>query len=253
MTESEQAKALQAAFPTEPVSDALRTRVENLTPLAPVVTGYKFKFRHAFAAFAVLWIGHNVPATIERWRITNPRPSYNQTWHTATDGKRFLSTELWHKNRKLRIQRYSPVDGKLESIEIEGKYHYIFDVKRGVITLYKWEGDRAHYQKTQSLVQLLSLLFFRTRFTHRSEYSRSNFTPKYDPTTDTYSLCDQSGQILSSTSYSTPIPDALFVPNYPSGIPVFRPRSQDNYVISPLNVLAAFQREAQASFLGQRP
>ena len=41
MIEPEIEASLNAAFPTEPVSDALKQRVENLTPLAPVVTGYK--------------------------------------------------------------------------------------------------------------------------------------------------------------------------------------------------------------------
>ncbi len=226
MTESEQAKALEAAFPTDPVSDALRQRVENLTPLAPIVTGYKFKFRHALAAFTVLWIGHNVPTAIKVWNLRTSAPtSYEQLWIEPKDGKRVLHSEVWRKGNNCLYHRHAVTGIQKESLSYASNSNQlIYYPNTKSATIQNLNLTMSPLVKKIRILEIVALLMFRAK-DNRTNYPMNGQTSSVIETPSGYQILDNKERYLivrhnpsKSTmlfKYDMKIEDDIFTPKLP--------------------------------------
>ncbi|WP_394796164.1 hypothetical protein [Armatimonas sp.] len=235
MTESEQTKALQAAFPTEPISDALKQRVENLTPLAPIVTGYKFKFRHAFATFAVLWIGHNVPTAIKVWNLRTSAPTrYQQLWIEPKDGKRILHSEAWSKGNNCLYHLHAVTGIQKESISYTSNSNqliYYPNTKSATIQNLNLTLTMPPLVKKIRILEIVALLMFRAK-DNRTNYPMNGQTSSVIKTLSGYEILDNKERyliVIHSASKSTmlfkydmEIEDDIFIPKLPKGTTIKR-------------------------------
>ena len=238
MNDTEIQNALKSAFPTEATSEALRARVESLTPLAPVVTGYRFKFRHAFAAFAVLWIGHNVPVALRD--VGMDSTSHQRTWkivpnparQAGAKGKdtRILSHEFWRKGN-LSKSHYFGISGRNNESITFGRDHVSY-------TYYPKYYPKTHQvfvfnqrprvtsplsKLRNKFITMLPILLLRTHDNRPTEYQNGkkvkvwrigSHTYYSDPSTEAIVQARFDNEI-SEIEVNIPIPDSLFAPDFP--------------------------------------
>lgn len=227
MTESDQTAALKSAFPTEPVPERLKTRIENLTPLPPTVTGYRFKFRHALAAFAVLWIGHNVPTAIWSAKASNFKIMHTKQWK-ITNGQKILRLEAWSNRNVMRVH-YLPIPGvQEERIEItKTGIKLRYEPHRNMIIKINTNYNPFSYiggSRTSSyILTYIPILLLRTHDTRINGslnerpvkiITISDSTLYIDPLTERQ-IGWQYQDNYAEADYDTYVPDSFFEPQFP--------------------------------------
>lgn len=265
MTESQQAQALNAAFPTEPVHPELHQRIENLTPLSPTVTGYKLKFRHVFAAFAVLWVGHNIPAAVQVWEKSLGGSAHIQYFGYTKSGKRTLTMDMWCNGFDLRIHYKDKTKNNknINSIIIyKNNMKYTFDKDTKTLTLQK-NIRRSNYQKLDSFFKVLTTTLLRTHDTRnfteingvpmvQSVFSHGHMTVTDPITGNTYSKDDQ-GRLTELTVFTSRLPDSLFEPNFPDVQNTIYLATEEDDSPSSLPLLSMIRVNAMDALKGEHP
>ncbi|MBB6053359.1 hypothetical protein [Armatimonas rosea] len=235
MTEPEQTQSLQAAFPTEPVRPELSQRIENLTPLTPTVTGYKLKFRHIFAVFAVLWIGHNVPTALKIAK-QNLAPVgyhtrlylYNLSSTNRQKAERVLRLESWHRGGKIRTNTLD-MEGRLETIDIYADHtNFSYNKSLNTVTItHMPEIKVSPYERYKTIaINTIPILLFRTRDNRPTEFKygkqlrvarigSKNYY--YDPETELVIQIKEldKGKSQMEVETSVHIPDSVFWVDFP--------------------------------------
>ncbi|WP_309711576.1 hypothetical protein [Armatimonas sp.] len=274
MTESEQAQALKAAFPAEPVSEILKQRIANLTPLQPVVTGYKLKCRHVFAIFAVLWIGHNIPVAI---KVTKQSLAPNRT-HTrmyrieptpdGTGVQRVLFSESWGKERWLKAH-FLPSDRDEETTQLFlENVHYSYKHKKNelVITHVKPFKPSVFEEYKILFIQALPILLLRTHDNRPSEFrdgkelrvarigTRAYYSdPKSESIIQIKSL--KAGETLMEMETNISIPDSIFAADFPKDAKRTEnwPKGSSSPLAYPRDPWAALTEQVKQYTMGQHP
>lgn len=254
MTESEQTQSLQAAFPTEPVRPELSQRIENLTPLTPTVTGYKLKFRHVFAVFAVLWIGHNVPVALKAWTASEKRQEHRQDWVIQPDGKRVLEMETWAKDGKFKIHIYKTSKKYPERISIftnEINYNFNGDSKTLEITKHEDLSRISKYDNTANIIATCLFRTYDTRpkakdnnkiFVAREYWASNDAIYDPDPETPIIASTKLGKNYIREVTRGVAISDALFEPNFPPGTKI---KNVPDSSIPPPSLFAMFRNHVE--------